>query len=549
MDFNAFGSTSGKSSMRRKSLLQAFGKSSSSSSSSRQSAIPLPSSSSSTYRQEGTSSLPGSLQSTPLTSNTNTFNHDELYSPSSGIDSYSDTFSLNSKVHSSNYNHNQNSYGLGNSSLSNQQQQNHGNRSISANYNLGGGSKDKSNQKEKENSEKNLRRPEDVFKLVRERIMSWSYLCEWYQGDTHWLNTVRIPRSTLEQSIGPKQLENRARNFYILGISLSALFDIPSSNEFLKALIKLLEEWEGFSDSSGGKGVKNLFRGQRGNRKVTAGGTVMSDFASGMDSTESYLMNVNMPFVLDFYQTHSNLCSIIRDIYKKLLGMFLPSSPSSSLPTNPNSKSLLHPSTIIQSAPLEIPFGNFGPTPKSPAASIATATFSNQQHQMTSPISEGHAGSQGYFGGTAAPTFNPNHHISQSQGIDALQLFIAGELPSDRTLVGDGQKLTPQVVEMFGKVDTKLKKQFSALLREGDTLAKKVIDDELAMILDSLNPGSKPLNFDFNAAIIGSGNGWYDSNSNNSSIKINHNIGTVGGYGGLQGLMEEDRRERDFGTI
>ncbi|WWC73280.1 uncharacterized protein I206_107246 [Kwoniella pini CBS 10737] len=514
MDFNAFGSTSGKSSMRRKSLLQAFGKSSSSSSSSRQSAIPLPSSSSSTYRQEGTSSLPGSLQSTPLTSNTNTFNHDELYSPSSGIDSYSDTFSLNSKVHSSNYNHNQNSYGLGNSSLSNQQQQNHGNRSISANYNLGGGSKDKSNQKEKENSEKNLRRPEDVFKLVRERIMSWSYLCEWYQGDTHWLNTVRIPRSTLEQSIGPKQLENRARNFYILGISLSALFDIPSSNEFLKALIKLLEEWEGFSDSSGGKGVKNLFRGQRGNRKVTAGGTVMSDFASGMDSTESYLMNVNMPFVLDFYQTHSNLCSIIRDIYKKLLGMFLPSSPSSSLPTNPNSKSLLHPSTIIQSAPLEIPFGNFGPTPKSPAASIATATFSNQQHQMTSPISEGHAGSQGYFG-----------------GIDALQLFIAGELPSDRTLVGDGQKLTPQVVEMFGKVDTKLKKQFSALLREGDTLAKKVIDDELAMILDSLNPGSKPLNFDFNAAIIGSGNG------------------TVGGYGGLQGLMEEDRRERDFGTI
>nr|XP_018258990.1 uncharacterized protein I303_08532 [Kwoniella dejecticola CBS 10117]OBR81148.1 hypothetical protein I303_08532 [Kwoniella dejecticola CBS 10117] len=590
MDFNAFGSTSGKSSMRRKqsnSLLQAFGKSSSSASSSRQSAIPLPSSSStasaSTYRPEshGASSLPGSVQSTPLTAGTSTFNHDEIYSPSFGSGGgsgggtgigpgsenhhYSDTMSLNSRAPSSyTYNpHQHNAYGLGISSLPNQhaqQQPHHGGRSISANYALSmsnkdriHSSKDKDRDKDKDGQERSIRRPEDVFRLVRERIMSWSYMGEWYQGDTHWLNTVRIPRSTLEQCIGPKQLETRARNFYILGISLSALFDIPSSNEFLKALIKLLDEWEGFSDSSGGKGVKNLFRGQRNNRKVTAGGTVMSDFASGMDTTESYLMNVNMPFTPDFYQTHSTLCSIIRDIYKKLLGMFLPSS-STSMPStlsNSHSNSLLHPSTIIQSAPLEIPFGhmnvNVGPTPKSPAASIATATFSNQQHQaqVTSPISEGHSitGSQGYF-------------------VDALQLFIAGDLPSDRTLVGDGQKTTPQIVEMFGKADTKLKKQFSILLREGDTLARKVLDDELAMILNSLNPGSESMNFDLNAALIGSGNGWYNtasaSNSNSNPYSKFVGSGTVGtssghghgyGYGGLQGLIEEDRRERDFGTI
>ncbi|WVW79092.1 hypothetical protein I302_101056 [Kwoniella bestiolae CBS 10118] len=549
MDFNALGSISGKSSMRRKSLLQAFGKSSSSSSS-RQSAIPLPPSSSSSYHQgsAGPNSLPGSANSTPLTSTTSTFNHDELYSPSPEYHP-SDTMSLASRTTASHAP--PSAYGLGISNPITHGHSAHGHghgahpRSTSANYSI--------KEKQSGDKERTIRRPEDVFRLVRERIISWSYLGEWYTGDTHWLNTVRIPRSTLEHSIGPKQLENRARNFYILGISLSSLFDIPSSNEFLKALLKLLDEWETFSDSGGGKGVKNLFRGQRNNRKVTAGGTVMSDFATGMDSTESYLLNVNMPFIPDFYQTHSTICSIIRDIYKKLLGMFLPSPPSASLSSNAiptfNNSSLLHQSTIIQSAPLDTPFGmgNLGPTPKSPAASIITATFANHQSQVTSPTSEGGHGHGGYFGGTAQPQSQGQSFSSPVPQGDALQLFIAGDLPSDRTLVGDGQKLTPQIVEMFGKVDTKLKKQFSLLLREGDTLARKVLDDELSIILQSLNPGSQSLNFDYKAAVVGSGNGWINSSSNTASN--GYMQGTVSGYGGLQGLIGDDKRERDFGTI
>jgi hypothetical protein len=41
--------------------------------------------------------------------------------------------------------------------------------------------------------------------------------------------------------------------------------------------------------------------------------------------------------------------------------------------------------------------------------------------------------------------------------MDALQALIAGELPADRTLVGDGQKLTPGVIDLLLKVDGKLK--------------------------------------------------------------------------------------------
>ncbi|WVQ93379.1 hypothetical protein IAU59_000448 [Kwoniella sp. CBS 9459] len=579
MDFNALSSMSGKSSMRRKSLLQAFGKPSSSS---RQSAIPLPS-----------NSAPNSTQTTPLTATTSTFAQDELYSPSPEYDTMSlssRTASIGTFGHS--YPHpvshsNQHPYGpnpsqsqsqgyapsyshphththgqyygigLGGPAGSGSSSHGHGHgggRSLSANYSI--------KEKGKDNGALVLRRPEDVFRLVRERMLSWSYMMEWYQGDTHWLNTVRIPRQTVESVIGPKSLESRARNYYILGISLSALFDIPSSGEFLKALLRLLDDWESWAEGSGGKGVKNLFRGQRNARKVTAGGSIMFDFAAGMDGAESYLLNVNLPFTPDFYQTHSSICSIIRDIYKKLLSMFLPpaQSASSSLPHS-TSNSLHHPSTVIHSAPLDNAFASMVgagagsgpmPTPKSPAASIATASFAS--HQVTSPTSEpGHGYNPSSFGGTA----NPAHAAASSanfgsSGGDALQAFIAGELPSDRTLVGDGQKLTPQVVELFLKVDGKLKKHFSTLLREGDTLARRVLDDELALLLQSLNPGAKAMNFDYHAATTNSGAGWSTTTTTTTAASnyANMGAGTVSGVpGGLMGFMEGERRERDFGTI
>ena len=45
-------------------------------------------------------------------------------------------------------------------------------------------------------------------------------------------------------------------------------------------------------------------------------------------------------------------------------------------------------------------------------------------------------------------------------------------------------------------------------MREADTLARKVLDDELALLMGSLVPGSPPLQFDVSAALSGSGDGW-----------------------------------------
>jgi len=74
--------------------------------------------------------------------------------------------------------------------------------------------------------------------------------------DVHWFNTVKISRSAVESSLGPNKVDQKARNFFILGASLSALFDIATAPDFLRALLKLLEEWESWTEgNTGGKGV------------------------------------------------------------------------------------------------------------------------------------------------------------------------------------------------------------------------------------------------------------------------------------------------------
>jgi hypothetical protein len=79
----------------------------------------------------------------------------------------------------------------------------------------------------------------------------------WRPRDIHWLQTVKIPRSTIEAALGAKQLESRARNFLVLGMSLAPLFDIANVHEFLRALTRVLDEWESFAEGGGGKVVRD----------------------------------------------------------------------------------------------------------------------------------------------------------------------------------------------------------------------------------------------------------------------------------------------------
>lgn len=51
------------------------------------------------------------------------------------------------------------------------------------------------------------------------------------------------------------------------------------------------------------------------------------------------------------------------------------------------------------------------------------------------------------------------------------------------------------------------------MVREGDALARKVLEDELSMLGHSMHTGA-PIKFDLDAAMSGPGNGLFASGSN-----------------------------------
>ena len=137
----------------------------------------------------------------------------------------------------------------------------------------------------------------------------------------------------------------------------------------------------------------------------------------------------------------------------------LPTSRQSFQPPSSSDSSLFHPSTFIHSAPIDSPHTA---TPNS-ILSPGGQSVSSQGHSFGGESWEGITGmtSPGYPGlndpmglGLVATTTTPSYSGVQH---DAFQAMVAGELPPDRTLIGEGQKLTSQVIDLFLKVDAKLK--------------------------------------------------------------------------------------------
>lgn len=106
-----------------------------------------------------------------------------------------------------------------------------------------------------------------------------------------------------------------------------------------------------------------------------------------------------MPFTPDYFQVHASTCSIMRDVYKKLLAMVLPptragTSRAELAPT------LLHSGTLLMMGPAD---------GSAPATDLATDSA------------------------------------------------ILGEMPPGYCLVGEGQKMTSTIIDLLIKVDSRLK--------------------------------------------------------------------------------------------
>lgn len=149
--------------------------------------------------------------------------------------------------------------------------------------------------------------------------------------------------------------------------------------------------------------------------------------------SESFLVLAVMPFTPDYFQVHASTCSIVRDVYKKLLAMVLPATRGGRS-VMLGADTLLHASTLVLLGP------NDG---KGPASDIVS---------------------------------------------DAA-LLGSTEMSPNLTLVGEGQKLTSNATDLLQRVDVRLKKHYTSLLAIGDTLARRVLDEQLALATTSLATG------------------------------------------------------------
>lgn len=66
----------------------------------------------------------------------------------------------------------------------------------------------------------------------------------WHVGGTYFLNSVLVSKEDVCQVVSQKDVEHRARRFYYLGLSLSALLDLTNGPNTVRAFSQLMEEWE-----------------------------------------------------------------------------------------------------------------------------------------------------------------------------------------------------------------------------------------------------------------------------------------------------------------
>ncbi|KAF7359242.1 hypothetical protein MSAN_01266400 [Mycena sanguinolenta] len=165
--------------------------------------------------------------------------------------------------------------------------------------------------------------------LVQKRIITLTYLRNIHEGRSHWFHTIMISSADLERVFNNAEMRKRTTRFAILAMSLSALLDIPHTQDLLKGLINTLQEYEQSredSDKPKIRPAKRLFRSKKRPGMLTDYG------ASYGDASDTYLITPHIPFPLDYHQTLLSLLDVLSEVYNKISKLLGPSPFS---PTQP----------------------------------------------------------------------------------------------------------------------------------------------------------------------------------------------------------------------
>ncbi|OAV91352.1 hypothetical protein PTTG_28005 [Puccinia triticina 1-1 BBBD Race 1] len=163
---------------------------------------------------------------------------------------------------------------------------------------------------------------ESLLALAHKRITTLVYLKKVHEGKVHWFNTILLSRPELEKWFEHQRMVTRTTKFAILGMSLSSLLDINNLQDFLKAMINLLHEFECIPNDNFKPKISSLSRGifkqSAKSARKSAGGTDYS--ITLQDSGDpSFIYTPNIPFDLDYFEVWITLSDMLVEVYQKMI--------------------------------------------------------------------------------------------------------------------------------------------------------------------------------------------------------------------------------------
>ncbi|KAI6244768.1 hypothetical protein HI914_07239 [Erysiphe necator] len=200
------------------------------------------------------------------------------------------------------------------------------------------------------------------------RLSTLDYLRKVHEGRVYWFNTLLLSKSDLHRTSksDSRKIARRATNYLLLGLSLTNIIDLYSSNptEYIKTFNALLSEFESFQQSHRPEGISSsslsrgrlphMFKratisGSKSRRASSAAdiglpmgneGDISSAIGNGAQLSTAtptpilfpvsesdlhpgeeytYLLTPSLPFDPDINETFATLCDVLIECYSKLI--------------------------------------------------------------------------------------------------------------------------------------------------------------------------------------------------------------------------------------
>ncbi|KJA20290.1 hypothetical protein HYPSUDRAFT_142547 [Hypholoma sublateritium FD-334 SS-4] len=301
--------------------------------------------------------------------------------------------------------------------------------------------------------------------LVQKRIITLTYIRNIHEGRSHWFHTILISRAELDKVFNNADMKRRTARFAILGLSLSTLLDINQPPDLLRGLLNTITEYDQAKEEGDGK--SKIFKGRQ-SRKNASGIAEYTGSYPDSSADASYLTAPSIPFPLDYHQTLLSLLDVLSEVYNKIAKLLGPS------PFPHPSQHMMGPLGLLSPHPgVSYLFSAEGAGSSQSLAGGGGGGNAHPYQQQQSNLSLGLGGQPPLPDGDMSGSLWEIAHATPG-GAGSQML---GGLPS---AFPGGWSNT--LGDMVLKIDSKLKKITSALLKDLDAFARNGIKDELASL-------------------------------------------------------------------